>query len=130
VVREGRDLTILAPPAILRPKSSQALPDGISDKDLISMQASQIRELEGELENQKIAAHTIAVTACCLVKAIVDQTGVGVSDEGAIMIPREMYERTRGSELQIQGWEKGNINPVYVRIAPESNAPAIGGTSG
>jgi hypothetical protein len=132
ILRNGPDLTILAPPAILRPQRSQALPTGpdISDKDVIAMQAAQIRELEGEVENQKMAAHSIAVTACCLIKAIVDQTGVGVSDEGAIEIPRELYERTRGAEIEIQGWQKGIIGPVYARVVPKSNAPAIGGTRG
>ena len=94
--------------------------------DIITAQEVEIKELKQQVKMQKNAAFTIAVTACCLIKAIVDGTGVGVSDEGAIEIPREMYERTKGAAIQIANAEDGNIESVYCRIAPNNNEERLG----
>lgn len=134
ILDERRDVIVKVPPIIINTGGKKLTPDGpdlpVSDKEVIKMQQAMITELERECERQRLSATTIAVTTCALIKAICDGTGIGVSpDEAhAVQIPRELFERLRGSELEIANWQNGRPGDVYARIVPKSSAPQIGGS--
>jgi len=123
-----KDVTIHAPAAVLNLGRIEPGTD-VSDKDLIAMQNALIRELRQEVEQQKMAAETIAVTTCALIKAICDGTGVGVSDGGdyQVEIPKSLYKHLEGSELELAGIRPDTYTPVLARIVDKSSAPHIGG---
>lgn len=123
VERVGQDLTIFAPPAIWPPVR---MPDPISaeltPQDIIQMQSVEILQLKKELQMQKIAAHTITRFAICCMYVILLHTG-----EDVVAIDRELYEKFKGSEIQIAEWQDGGVGPVFGRYLEKSPDVMIGG---
>jgi hypothetical protein len=121
VERQGPDLRIFAPAAIL-PQHTDILKAGdLTPQDIIAMQAAELTRVKQELELQKIAAQTITRFCICCMYVIEQHTG-----EDVVAIDRELYEKFSGSEIQIAEYQAGP-GPVFGRFIEKSPDVRIGG---
>lgn len=119
--RQGRDLTVLAPAATWPQHVDILTAADLTPKDIIAMQAAELRQVKQELEVQKIAAQTITRFCICCMYVIQLHTG-----EEVVAIEREMYEKFSGSEIQIAEYQAGP-GPVFGRFIEKSPDVRIGG---
>ena len=103
----GQDVVIHAPPAVWPPPKAAKL---TPEDELVFLQG-ELRRTEVELQKQTIAAESLANISICLVKAIQDKMGAAWDVE--VMIPHEIYEKTRGSEIHIRGNADGDLFLSY-----------------
>lgn len=71
----------------------------ISIEEVIQLQQSTIRQLEANLDKTRIVATTIANSALCLYKMLLDE---GYTDDGeSVIFPKELVEQMKGAEISI-----------------------------
>jgi hypothetical protein len=97
-----RNVWIEAPPAVFYVAGANEIPtEGVTDKDIISMQQAEIRHLRSELEKLRVTANTIANT--CAVLSYLAQP----PDQEWVTVPRDVREKMKDIKLSVRSTEEG-----------------------
>lgn len=113
----GHDKVIQAPPAVARlahPSPGVADVEALAraqgmtmaPEDVIAAQQAQIRELQGKLVGQELAASTFANIICCMAAMFqhgMDAVGGAVDfDAGHVTVTRGLIDRMDGAKVALE----------------------------
>lgn len=71
----------------------------ISAEEVVQLQQATIRELESTLDKTRVVATTIANSALCLYKMLLDE---GYTHDGeSVIFPKELVDKMKGAEISV-----------------------------
>jgi len=90
----------------------------ISAEEVVQLQKAKIKELEEELRMTRVAATTVANSALCLYKMLLDE---GYTSDGeSVLFPRELVNKMKGAEISVS--ESGDGDRA-LRITARADHP-------
>lgn len=106
------DVVVAAPPALYAVRG-EIPSEGISDREIISMQQAEIRVLQEEVRKLRVTANTIAGAAGSMAEML------RTPDSDYVRIPADIVRRMRGVKVSMGTEDDGSMFFRWVERGPE-----------